>query len=126
MKKGYSLVEFLIGILLSFFVLNLCINNFKLVKIHNDYNNQDLISSLQLHQIFNLSTNIEISSNEISFSYLNEERSLGFLNNKIILKPGTVIYFVKVDDCVFYVEDEKIFVKIKRLNKESILMIGIV
>lgn len=126
MKKGYSLVEFLIGILFSFFVLNLCINIFTFVKISNDYYSQDLISSIQLHQVFNLATNVDVSDKEISFNYFNEPRSLKFINNKIILKPGTVIYYTKVDDCDFFIEDEKIFIKIKRLNKESRFMLGII
>lgn len=127
MKKGYSLIEVLIGLILSFFVLQLLLAGFKYINIdRHDYSSQDLISSFQLHQILNSSTDIEVSENEVSFSYFNEERSLSLINNKLILKPGTVIYFLKVDECKFYIEDEKIYIKIIRKSGESVFLIGII
>ena len=124
MNKGYSLVEFLIGILLSFFVLNLCISNFKLVKINNNYHNQDLISSFQLHQILNIATEVEVFNQEINFKYLNEERTLYLVNNKLIIKPGTVIYYYKIDECQFFINDDKIYLKLVRNKKVSTYLIG--
>lgn len=127
MKQGYSLVEFLIGLILSFFVLQLCVLGLKYVKIdYHDYTSQDLISSLQLHQILNAAVEIDVSENEIKFEYLNKERRLHLVNNKIILKPGTTIYYLKVDSCIFYLEDNKIFLQITRKNKKNNFLIGLI
>lgn len=127
MNKGYSLIEFLIGIILSFFVLNLLLSAFKYAEIdRHDYTSQDLVSSFQLHQILNASIDIEISEKEINFNYLNQDKSLQLINNKIILKPGTVIYFLKVEACSFYVADNKIYLKLKRKSGESLFLIGLV
>ncbi len=121
------MIEFLIGLILSFLVLNLLVSSFKLVDINlHDQSSQDLISSLQIHQILNLATNIEVTNDEINFDYLDENRYLQLVNNKIILKPGTVIYFLKVIDIVFFLEDEKIYLKITRKSGESLFLIGII
>ena len=127
MKKGYSLVEFLIGLILSFLVLDLALSGFKYVQLNqNDYTSQDLISSFQLHQILNTSIDIIVDDQEINFMYLNEERSLQLINNKLILKPGTVIYYLDVENCSFYIQDDKIYLKLLRKNKESLFLIGLV
>lgn len=119
------MVEFLIGLILSFLVLSLLVSSFKLVEV-NLYNqsSQDLISSLQLHQILNVATNIDVAADEINFDYLDESRRLHLVNNKIILKPGTVIYYLKVMEVNFYEEDEKIYVKLIRKSGDSLFLIG--
>lgn len=126
MKKGYSLVEFLIGLLLSFFVLQLCVSGLKFIKLdYHDYTSQDLISSLQIHQILNASIEINVLEQELQFSYLDQDRRLHLTNNKIILKPGTNIYYLKVDSCNFYLDDDKIYLQIIRKNKTSKFLIGL-
>lgn len=127
MKKGYSLVEFLIAIVLSFFILNLLISGFSKVKLNKEYNaSQDLISSLQIFNVLNVSVDVEVLDQNINFKYLNEERQLRFVNNKIIISPGTNIYYLKVDDCLFYQTDNKIYLKILRDSRESIFLIGMI
>ena len=126
MKKGYSLVEFLVGLILSFLVLDLALGGFKHAKIDNhDHTTQDLISSLQIHQILNGSTDIIVSDQIIDFNYLNQQRTLEIINSKIIMKPGTVIYYLKVDNYNFYVEDQKIYLKVTRQNIERLFLIGL-
>ncbi|NLC54776.1 MAG: hypothetical protein GX769_02730 [Erysipelothrix sp.] len=126
MNKGFSLVEVLIGIVLSFFVLDLCLSVFTYTKTDlKDYSSQDLISSFQIHQILNLSTEIDVFEDEISFRYLNEIRTLYFVNDKVTIKPGTLIFFIKVDRCLFFVEDEKIYIKLFRNTQESVFLIGL-
>lgn len=125
MKKGYSLIEFLVGMILSFLILSLCLDSLNYFEnSNNQYFSQDLISSTQLLHIFNLSKDIIVDESEIVFKYLNQPRSLYFVNDKIILKPGTVIYFVNVDKCLFFSEDDEIFVTIFRKNQTNTYLIG--
>ena len=126
MKKGFSLSEALIGIILSFFILLLIISSLKIVSKQNKViEKQDLISSLQIHQILNLATDLLVEKNTITFKYLNKEKSLEFKNNKIIMKPGTVIYYLDVLDYNFLVEENKLYLKIIRKNGEKTFLIGI-
>ena len=126
MKKGFSLSEALIGIILSFFILLWMISSLKIVSKQNKViEKQDLISSLQIHQILNLATDLLVEKNTITFKYLNKEKSLEFKNNKIIMKPGTVIYYLDVLDYNFVVKENKLYLKIKRKNGEKTFLIGI-
>lgn len=126
MKKGFSLSEALIGIILSFFILLLIISSLKIISKQNKViEKQDLISSLQIHKILNLSTDLIVEKNTITFKYLNKEKSLEFKNNKIIMKPGTVIYYLDVLDYNFVVKENKLYLKIKRKNGEKTFLIGI-
>lgn len=126
MKKGFSLSEALIGIILSFFILLLIISSLKIISKQNKViEKQDLISSLQIHQILNLATDLLVEKNTITFKYLNKEKSLEFKNNKIVMKPGTVIYYLDVLDYNFVVKENKLYLKIKRKNGEKTFLIGI-
>ena len=126
MKKGFSLSEALIGIILSFFILLLIISSLKIISKQNKViEKQDLISSLQIHQILNLATDLLVEKNTITFKYLNKEKSLEFKNNKIIMKPGTVIYYLDVLDYNFVLKENKLYLKIKRKNGEKTFLIGI-
>lgn len=124
MKKGFSLPEVLLGLLLSFFVLDLLLSNFKNVSLNNNHMNQDLISSWQLHHILNLAVDVEVYERQITFIYFEKEREINLVNSKIIIQPGTNIYFLQVEDCKFYVEDEDIYLKVIRKSGESIFLIG--
>lgn len=124
MKKGFSLSEVLLGLLLSFFVLDLLLANFKNVTISSNHMSQDLISSWQLHHILNLATDINVSDKQVSFSYFDQDREINLINSKIIIQPGTNIYYLRVEDCCFFVEAGDIFLKINRKSGESIFLIG--
>lgn len=124
MKKGFSLSEVLLGLLLSFFVLDLLLSNFKNVSIANNHMSQDLISSWQIHHILNLAVDIEVFDKQITYTYFDQEREINLVNSKIIIQPGTNIFFLQVDDCQFYIEDEDIYLKITRKSGESIFLIG--
>ena len=125
MRKGFNTINILIGLTLSLFIINLLVmagDQLKSVKLNNY--NQDIISSLQIYEILNYSLDIEVSDTEIKMKYLNEERSIHFTNNKIIMSPGTVIYFLDVKNYDFFVENEMIYLNITRNNKSRKLLIG--
>lgn len=125
MKKGFSSTNFLIGFMISFLIINLLSNSLMISKKINlnNYNN-DVIAALQLYQILNVSTFIEIEDRELKFKYLSEDRILSLVNNKIILTPGTVIYFVDVKDFEVTNLNHKLILKVIRKDKESKYLIG--
>lgn len=124
-KSGFTTLEILVALIISTLIINLLHSSILLLKkVDLKTYNQDLISAMQLYQIFNVSQNIEIIPDEITFKYLNEERNLRYINDKIIMTPGTVIYFTDVKDFKFYTNDEKIYLQLKRNNKKREFLIG--
>ena len=125
MKKGFSSINFLIGFMISFLVLNLLSTSLRIAKnINLDNYNNDVIAALQLYQILNISTFISVEDQQINFKYLSDDRSLSLVNNKLILQPGTVIYFTNVDDLKFTNLNDKIILNVSRKNKQSRFLIG--
>ena len=125
MKKGFNTINILIGLILSLFIINLIVMATKQLKAVQLINyNQDILSSLQIYEILNYSIDIEVASDEIRMNYLNENRSIRFTNNKIIMSPGTTIYFLDVSTYSFNIEDDKIYLNLVRLNRAKKLLIG--
>ncbi len=125
MKKGFNTINILIGLILSLFIINLIVMATKQLKAVQLINyNQDILSSLQIYEILNYSIDIEVASDEIRMNYLNENRSIRFTNNKIIMSPGTTIYFLDVSSYSFNIEDDKIYLNLVRLNRAKKLLIG--
>lgn len=125
MKKGFSLVEFLIGLVLAFLVLELLVSSFSFIQSqNNDDLSQDLLSAYMLYEIFNVSVEIDVSEQTIDFKYLNEERHLVYLNKRLMIRPGTQIYFNHVSSYRFYVKDDNIFLEILRNKIRYAYLIG--
>lgn len=125
MKRGYSLIEVLVGFLLAFFLLDLLVSAYPFIKLNNnDDLSQDLLSSFMLYEVFNVSNEINVYNDRITFKYLNEERELYFVNNRLIVKPGVVIYFNNVLEHRFYIEGDYIYVFIRRAKYKHDYKIG--
>lgn len=125
MKKGFTTLNLLLGLLCSVFVINLLYGSVSLIIKHRyqEYN-QDIISALKLYQVFNLAQEVEVFENRINFKYLNENRSLVFLKDKIMMKPGTVIYFLNVVDFKFIQDQHLIYLQILRNKHHRKFLIG--
>lgn len=125
-KKGFTLLEMLCS--LFCFTLILQLLYFSYVKLYKvkDFSTdiQDIISVNQLIHIFNLSEILTYSESVIHFYYLNEIRMLSLINNKIILSPGTIIYFLNVDSIKFEIEDSLIYLTYTRNNNQRKVIIG--
>lgn len=126
MKKGFNSIEFLIGMLCSFLVISIISSGLNILKkVSYDSYNEDMLAAVQLYQVFNLAYDVDVLDDEINFSYLNEERKLSLKNNKVILSPGTVIYYLYVDHLKFYVDNDNfIIMEISRLTEQSKYLIG--
>lgn len=125
MNRGYNTLSLLIGMLLSIVILNLIVSSLKLISnVNLTNNNQDYVSSVQLYSILAHSKNIEVSDTVINFTYLNEDRTLSLVNNKLIMSPGTVIYYTNISDIYFQVVDTSIIFNFKRANTYHKLLVG--
>ncbi len=125
MKKGFSLVEVLIALVLSFFIIELLVSSFTYIETNsNDDINQDLLSAFMLYEIFNVSVDIIVLDDSISFKYLEDQRELLLINNRLIIRPGTQIYFNNINEYEFFVKENYIYLKLKRNKKTYTYLIG--
>ncbi len=127
LNKGFTSIEFLLGLLLSMYLSLLLFNSVKLIQRTSltSYNH-DLLSAVQIHQILNASIDIDVQRESITFKYLNEERRLRFVNDKLVMSPGTVIYFLDVKDYYFKEDDEVIILYLRRNDRFRKYKVGIV
>lgn len=125
MKSGFSTIELLIGMLASAMIMQLIIGSIQInTNLKQKVYNEDIIAALQLYQVFNLAQDVEVLDEEINFMYLNEARTLAFKNNKLLMSPGTIIYYLDVEAVNFIVEDDKIYLMLARNKKLKKLLIG--
>ena len=63
---------------------------------------QDLIGLQQLRRMLLISYDTEVSSSHITFEYQGEKRELRFVNQWLLVQPGTLIFLSDVDGGRFY------------------------
>lgn len=63
-----------------------------------------------LRRVMLLAYDIEVSDYEINFIYHNDNYTLRYLNNKLILQPGTQMYLNGILDAYFTKENNSIYV----------------
>ncbi len=125
MKKGYTMLNTILALLLSFMILDLLWTTFQQMKRIDTKNyNQDILSALQVYALFNQASNIRVNDKIIHFELGNEDRTLRYVNQKLVMSPGTVIYWLDVTDYQFYVFEEKIYLQIKRKQQWHDYLIG--
>ena len=105
-RRGSILTEFLIVLMIMVATLPLTV---QLIQVTSNVNHhqteiQDMISSYQLRRILLLSYDIEGSNEALTFEYNNEQFVLNVVNNKLLLQPGTQIYYPDIDDGYFVKE----------------------
>lgn len=125
-KKGFSLFEFCCSLFCFSIIAPSLFLIFSSLQKHRGFNNsiQDIISSNQLIHILNLSNEIFSDGSSLSFYYLGKEHQLFISNQKVILSPGTVIYFQKINKGFFMIENNTIYLFITRQFEEKRIVIG--
>ncbi|NLC33658.1 MAG: hypothetical protein GX760_00075 [Erysipelothrix sp.] len=115
MKRGFSLASTLVGLILSMLILSILLDSINIMKrVDYRHYNQEIISSLQLMQILSQSENIIVDTLSIQFDHLNQQKQIKKVNDKLIISPGTLIYFTNIENFAFNVVDERIKLTIFR------------
>ncbi len=126
-RNGFTLIESL----LMMFVISLCMPMItSCIKCLSflDYSNP---SMQRLNQLYQLRSDL-LQSSSIrleggSLMYLSDQEYQVYLvNEKVIRSPGTVIYFIDVQDCFFYQKQNQIMMVLTQNGKEEEWMIGYV
>lgn len=106
------MVRNLIALLITLTILPLAVSVFTFVGNHEF--NYDLVNNemalMDLRRVMLLAYDIEVSDYELNFIYHNDDYTLRYVNNKLILQPGTQIYLNGIDDVSFYKENNSIYV----------------
>ncbi len=79
---------------------------------------QDETALAQLRHILIVSDNYHIDNGTLAFTYHEQDWQLCNINNKLIMKPGTVIFLTETDTVNFYEQAGIIYVRYTRKEKE--------
>jgi len=120
MSKGSTLVEALLLILVYNMAVVMLVSLLQQYQLRKPdiYEIQDLISVHQLETLFLIATITEVELFEIELMLGEDTFYLEEVNNKIILSPGTQIFFLELEDAYFEKEEDKILIFFQRKNKE--------
>lgn len=115
-NQGFVLIEVLIAlsIMASLMSPTLSILNVLQQSFERNQLVQDQVSINQLRHTLLLSNNIQYFSDHIEFDYHDKDCSLGLLNNKLIMKPGTMIYLIEIDDVLFLKDQNALILQYQR------------
>lgn len=105
--SGYTLLETLIALMISsliFLSIYQIINMMSYIRLY-DQHLQDINGVLQLKQILNLGSNIEISSDQIEYDYNENHFTVNLINDRLIIQPGTNILILDINS-VEFIEDD--------------------
>lgn len=115
-----NLIRNIIGLIITMAILPICVCAFIFVsKLTFDYDIiNDEIALSQLRQTLLIAYDMEIEDDSISFRYKNNIFSLNYVNNKLIMQPGTQIILNNIDYVSFIEKDNCIYVNYERRNLE--------
>ncbi len=125
-NKGFA-TRNLIALLITLSILPLAVSIITYcASLKQNYNliNSE-IALIDLRRIMLISYDIEINDNQLDFIYHNEDYHLVYINDKLILTPGTQIILNNIKEVSFYEINDAIYLKyIDEDNKEYERNIG--
>ncbi len=127
-KRGFILLRTLISLVITFTMIIILLNSLKVLSNYDNesINLQEEISSIQLIRLLSMSYDLKVSHNEIYFNLEENNWNIKYLNNNVILQPGTQTYFFNVDDVYFNIESNLVYINYSRNDKQYKRVIGYV
>lgn len=112
-NRGFIKTRFLIALFITLSLLPISASMIRLIAdIKMDYNlvNNE-IAMMDLRRILLIAYELDISEYELNFIYHNTSYSLRFVNDKLILSPGTQIYLNNIKEASFYIKNGCLYLK---------------
>ena len=126
-NKGFIKSRYLIALLITLSILPLCTSMVRLLGgINIDYNlvNNE-IALMDLRRILLIAYDLEISDYQLDFIYHNDNYTLRYINDKLILSPGTQIFLNDIKEANFYGKNGCLYLRyVTNDNKEYERNIG--
>lgn len=115
-----NLIRNVFGLMVCLIMLDLALISFVFVgDIEFDYDAiNDDVAINQLRRILLISYDVNASADGMRFVYHNKEFYLNFVNNRLILQPGTQIFLNRIDEGTITTLNNCYVVKYKRKGKE--------
>ena len=100
------MIDYLLTLLIIVMMIPVIILSISTIShaLKQPYCLQDLVATYQLRRILVLSYS----------PHIEEDMKLSLINENIILTPGTQIFYIDVDTCMFYEENHVIYVQYER------------
>ena len=110
-KNGFTLLECLLGLLVSSIVSVLCIIFLKtcLQMVFLEPSKQNQMAILQLRMMTSISSDIRVENQSLYMVYERKEINLEYDRHRIVQKDGYVIWLEHIDEGYFYEEDQSIY-----------------
>ena len=126
-NKGFIKSRYLIALLITLSILPLTTSMLRLMaSVNLDYNlvNNE-IALMDLRRILLIAYDLQISDYQLDFIYHNDNYTLRYINDKLILSPGTQIFLNDIKEANFYSKNGYLYLRyVTNDNKEYERNIG--
>ena len=118
--NGTVLVDFLLSLFITVSLIPIILTCLVVLSkgLVKDESLQDSIATYQLRRILALSYDPYIEDDTLYFQYRKKEMKLSYVNENIIIQPGTQIIYTNVDSCSFVEENDVISIIYQRNGKD--------
>lgn len=110
-NKGFSYTRTIIALLVITSILPIVYSCFDYVaRFKFNYSEvTDELTLIDLRRVLLLSYDLEIHEHELSFIYHNDNYVLRYVNDKLILQPGTQIYLNDIREVNFFIKNDCLY-----------------
>lgn len=110
-NKGFSYTRTIIALLVITSILPIVYSCFDYVaRFKFNYSEvTDELTLIDLRRVLLLSYDLEIHEQELSFIYHNDNYVLRYVNDKLILQPGTQIYLNDIREVNFFIKNDCLY-----------------
>ena len=118
--NGTILVDFLLSLFITVSLIPIILTCLVVLSkgLVKDESLQDSIATYQLRRILALSYDPYIEDDTLYFQYRKKEMKLSYVNENIIIQPGTQIIYTNVDSCAFVEGNDVISIVYQRNGKD--------
>jgi hypothetical protein len=118
--NGTILVDFLLSLFITVSLIPIILTCLVVLSkgLVKDESLQDSIATYQLRRILALSYDPYIEDDTLYFQYRKKEMKLSYVNENIIIQPGTQIIYTNVDSCAFVEGNDAISIVYQRNGKD--------
>lgn len=127
-RKGFTLIEVLLVLLLIPLILTLTLSAFRLFSDY-DYKfieRQNFLATIQLRKRVALGSQITLISNRLKMSYRNSTIELICEEDRVVEYEGTLIYLTHLEDCSWQIDGKLIFLHYRIDQHSTKVFIGYV
>lgn len=125
--RGVILIDFLLAVLIMIMLVPavmVCLGSIQgTMGINEEV--QDAVAEAQLREVLLTASDKKLNGGILEFTYQKKEMRLSFINDHLIIQPGTQIFFSAIDSGKLKTKGNLIYAVYTRKNKTFEKVIGI-